>query len=197
MRWLRWPGSVLAMLLPVPAHAHIGFAANNLYLGMLHPLMHLATLLPVIALSLWFSRWPRAGLAPLAAAYLASGALGAALAVQLVELPDLSGLLLPLAILIGLLVALDWVPPRRTGLVLVALAGAAIGFEGVAQVKADLIDPLLYVSGLLLVLGLVPLHLTGLLHGREHLWIRTGVRIAGSWIATAVLLVLALALVKP
>ncbi|HIP69681.1 MAG TPA: hypothetical protein EYH06_14015 [Chromatiales bacterium] len=190
-----WRGIVTTALLfgvPHTAWGHIGFAANDLYAGMLHPLLHFSTILPLLTLALWFSRQGKSELPPLVIAYLLATIGGAALGWLLPDFPDLQPMLLPLAILMGILVAIDRSPLLWVSIILVILIGLTEGNDNVVQVRADLTDPILYITGLLLTVGLLPMHITGLLHGREQLWIRTGIRVISSWIVTASTLVLAL-----
>jgi len=72
---------------------------------------------------------------------------------------------------------------------LATLIGLSEGLDNVAQVRKELTDPLLYIAGLLLTAGLLPKHITDLLHGCDQLWIRIGTQV---WIITASALVLAL-----
>ncbi|MEN8174462.1 MAG: HupE/UreJ family protein [Pseudomonadota bacterium] len=190
------PGSLLAVLaggmVPTAAWSHIGLAANDLYNGMLHPVLHLPTLLPIVVLALWLSQHKGGHLAPLVTAYMFWGIAGAAVAWFQPDVPRASEMLLPLAVLLGILVAVKQAPPLWISAPLVALVGWVEGFENVVEIAADLSDPLLYLAGLLLTLGLIPMHVTALLHGRRQLWIRTAARILGSWVATVAALVLAL-----
>ncbi|MGB0722480.1 MAG: HupE/UreJ family protein [Gammaproteobacteria bacterium] len=182
--------AALLTLAPAPAGAHLGFAANDLYLGMLHPPLHFATLLPLVGLALWFAHRQGKQLETLATGYLLASIVGALLAVFFIEVPLLSQALLPLSVLIGALVALDKGLPRAIAFTLVLVTALGLGYESVAAIRSEITDPMLYMTGMLLALGLIPLHLTTLLMKRKALWITTGMRIFGSWIATAAILVL-------
>lgn len=184
--------AILAWLWPAAASAHIGFAANDLYAGMIHPLLHFSTVMPVVALALWLARWSPGHLRHLVVAYLGAAVAGAALGWWLPAMPRLADLLLPLALLTGVLVALDRGPSVWLAAAVAGLIGLVEGLYNVTQVQGSVNDAVLFSAGLLLVLGLVPLHLTALLHGRSQLWVTTGRRVVGSWIATAAALVLAL-----
>jgi hydrogenase/urease accessory protein HupE len=159
---------------------------------MLHPLLHFATLLPLLTFALWLSQRSKSELPSLSTAYLTACTAGAALGWLLPKFPDLQATLLLLAILTGLLVAINRSPYLWLSMILAALIGLSEGIDNVAPIRNELTDPLLYIAGLLLAVGLLPMHITGLLHGREQLWIRTGVRVISSWIITASALVLAL-----
>ena len=185
-------GAVIQCGTPLTAWGHIGFAANDLYAGMLHPLLHFATLLPLLTFALWLSQRSKSELPSLSTAYLTACTAGAALGWLLPKFPDLQATLLLLAILTGLLVAINRSPYLWLSMILAALIGLSEGIDNVAPIRNELTDPLLYIAGLLLAVGLLPMHITGLLHGREQLWIRTGVRVISSWIITASALVLAL-----
>lgn len=183
-----------AMGWPAAASAHIGFAANDLYAGMLHPLLHFSTAMPVLALALWLARWAAPQLRHLVTVYLGGAVAGAVFGWWMPATPRLAELLLPLALVIGVLVALDRAPNLWLAATVAGLIGLVEGLYNVIQVQGNVNDAVLFSAGLLLALGLVPLHLTALLHGRTQLWVTTGKRVVGSWIATAAVLVLALEL---
>ncbi|MCB1864134.1 MAG: HupE/UreJ family protein [Chromatiales bacterium] len=175
-----------------PAAAHLGFAANDLYSGLLHPLLHLSTLLPLVALVLWLSQREPRELTRTAPALL--GGTGVGIVAALSELPVaiLSALLLPLALALGLLLASRARLASFIAITLAAFVGVGEGVANVEPVRAQIASPMLYGSGLLLVMGLAVLHPAALLAGRRQAWIVVGTRIAGSWIAAAALLVLVL-----
>jgi len=185
-------GAILLAGTPLTAWGHIGFAANDLYAGMLHPLLHFATLLPLLTFALWLSQQSKSELPSLATAFLLACIAGATLGWLIPKIPDLQTVLLLLAILTGILVAINRSPLLWVSIILATLIGLSEGVDNVAQVRENLTDPLLYIAGLLLTAGLLPMHITGLLHGREQLWIRMGIRIISSWIITASALVLTL-----
>lgn len=185
-------GVVLLFGIPPAAWGHIGFAANDLYAGMLHPLLHFATVLPLLTFPLWLSQRNKTELPSLATAYLLACIAGAALGWFIPKVPDLQPILLLLAILAGILVAVNRSPFLWISIILAILIGLSEGVDNVAQVREELTDPLLYIAGLLLTAGLLPMHITGLLHGCDQLWIRIGARVISSWIITASALVLAL-----
>jgi len=184
-------GIVLLFGITPAAWGHIGFAANDLYAGMLHPLLHFATILPLLTFSLWLSQRKKTELPSLATAYLLACVIGSTLGWLIPKIPDLQPILLLLAILTGILVAINQSPFLWISIVLAILIGLSEGVDNVAQIRSELTDPLLYISGLLLTAGLLPLHITGLLHAREPLWIRVGVRVVSSWIVTSSALMLA------
>ncbi len=185
-------GAIFLAGAPFSAWGHIGFAANDLYAGTLHPLLHFATILPLLTFSLWLSQRNKTELPSLATTYLLACIIGAALGWLLPKLPDLQPILLLLAILAGILVATNWSPFLWVSIILAVLIGLSEGIDNVAQVRNDLTDPLLYMAGLLLAVGLLPVHITGLLHGRDQPWLRISARVISSWIITASVLVLAL-----
>ncbi|MCB1876444.1 MAG: HupE/UreJ family protein [Chromatiales bacterium] len=179
-------------LIANPAFAHIGIAANDLYAGMLHPAIHFTTLMPLLALALWLAQQPADTLRLSVPAFLLTALAGAVLALFLPHLPDASVAYLPLTLVLGVMVIAAWRGPAWLVIGLAAATGWAEGYGNLSTVRGELADPMLFTVGLLLTLGLIPLHLVGLLYQREQLWIRTGARVAGSWITTAGFLVLAL-----
>lgn len=175
-----------------PAWAHIGIAANDLYAGMLHPAIHFTTLMPLLALSLWLARQPAEVLRRGVPTYLGAALAGSLLALFVPQLPPTGDAFLPLTLVLGALVIAAWRGPTWMVIALAGATGWIEGYGNLSTVRSELADPMLFTVGLLLTLGLIPLHLVGLLHRREQLWIRTGQRVAGSWITTAGFLVLAL-----
>lgn len=183
---------LVALLLPGSACAHLDIASNDLYAGMLHPLLHLASLLPMLALALWLSCCDSTALWRLIPSYLSAALIGAMTGWLQPELINAEPLLIGLAALIGIATTIYRRLPLWTSLPVVILTGLLVGYDNIAKVSAELSDPLLFTVGMALVLGLLMLHVTTLLYAREQLWIRTGARVLGSWIAAVALLMMAL-----
>lgn len=180
------------LLAATPATGHVGFAANDLYAGLFHPLLHLSTLLPLLAAVLWLSLGRPLGLSTRITVLLVGVLVGALLAFNTgLQLPSAPALLL-MAIGLGALAALDRHLPTAISILLLGLLGVLEGYDNIGPDRGTIGDPLLYSAGLLLATGLVPLHSVPMLLGRKALWLRTGIRVLGSWIAAASLLVLAL-----
>jgi len=195
-RWANKPAAIalplILALLPTSAHAHLGIATNDLYGGMLHPLLHLASLLPMLALALWLSCCDQSALWRLIPTYLVAAVIGALAGWAQPQLLDAEPLLIGLAAIIGIATTVYRRLPLWSSLPVAALTGLLVGYDNVAKVSAELANPLLFIVGMTLVVGLLVLHITTLLYGRQQLWVRTGARVVGSWITAVALLMMAL-----
>ena len=183
---------LLLALLPTSAHAHLGIATNDLYGGMLHPLLHLASLLPMLALALWLSCCDQAALWRLIPAYLIAAVVGALAGWAQPTLFNVEPLLIALAAIIGIATTVYRRLPLWSSLPIATLTGLLVAYDNVAKVSAALGSPWLFTVGMTLVMGLLVLHVTSLLYGRQQLWVRTGARVIGSWITAVALLMMAL-----
>lgn len=181
---------LVAVLATGPAHAHLvetGFGA--FYDGVAHVALTPADLLVVLALALLAGqRGARAGrlaLFALPLAWLAGGILGA----RWPALGTLSLWTTATFLLAGLLVALDW-RLRDAGVVAVAIAAGALhGLVNGATMGTTGASPLALVGAVSVVFcltAIVAAEVTTLPAG----WPRVVVRVAGSWIAAAGVLML-------
>lgn len=170
---------------PAAAHAPVA-GIGAFWNGVLHPLLVPTHTLALIAVGLILGQhaprlsrmgWPLFA-ATLAAAVLAAGAL-----------PVSPIALVVISCLGGLLVALDR-PLTTPTLALSAGAAAAIGLDSVPDAADALPAQLGTVVGCLLCVTLVG----GAVAALREPWQRIGVRIAGSWLAAATMLVAALGL---
>ncbi len=184
--------SVAAGLVPSVAQAHLGLAVNDLYAGMLHPLLHLASLLPMVALALWLSGCNVESLRRVIPVYLLAAVVGGVLAWWWPSLLNVEPALMVLAALTGIAAAVYRDLSPWGSLPVVAALGLALGYDNVVKVHAELSSPLLFIVGLVLVLGLVLLHITSVLYGRRQLWIQTGARVVGSWVTAVAMMMIAL-----
>ena len=185
----------LALCLPAsPALAHGTLQAGEFYSGFVQPVFHPESLLALLALLLWSTqlgepdayRVPFAGCAA-ALAGAASAWLGSELAaVTWVERGATLG--------IALLVAARRPLPGPAALALAVAVGFAAGHEALAPELAALKRPWLFALGFAAALVVLWGYLASLVQRFGAPWLRLGVRIAGSWIATVTLLVSALAL---
>ncbi|MDO6459135.1 HupE/UreJ family protein [Granulosicoccaceae sp. 1_MG-2023] len=190
LRLVLWAG-LLAAPLPVSAHSSVA-GIGHFYNGFLHPLFVPAHLMLLLALSLCLgqqnNRLAEAGFAFYTAG-LAAGLLLAGFAL----VPGEPTALLLLAMLSGLLVALGRPLARPLCLALAVAAGLALGLDSVHESLSGN-DKWMFLCGCglgVLFFSLYPLLLAD--KAKAALWMKTGVRVAGSWIAAAALLVLALA----
>jgi len=182
--------AAIAASAAVPAHAHLvetGF--GGFYDGLAHLALTPTDLLVVIAVALFAgqrgtqsARW---ALFAMPLAWLGGGALGARFPVA-AGLPVLTTLSFAIA---GVLVALD-AKLRAAGVVAFAIAAGLLhGYVSGATMKpggADLLALAGAVSGMFCLLAILAAQVTAL----HASWTRVAVRVAGSWIAAAGMLML-------
>jgi urease accessory protein len=181
---------VIALLIPTVASAHPIKGVGDFYAGMLHPLTALEFLLPWIALGLFAGQQRRKtalltlGIFPLA---LMSGAV-----LGLIEpLPAwVSEINLAMIPLLGLAVALARSFPTTVTVLLVTVVGLLHGLANGCEITAAM-SPWRFIPGLAAVAILVLTYGIGLVRSLEKPWTRIAVRVAGSWIAAAGIMVCA------
>jgi urease accessory protein len=181
---------VIALLIPTVASAHPIKGVGDFYAGMLHPLTALEFLLPWIALGLFAGQQGRKtalltlGAFPLA---LISGAV-----LGLIEpLPAwVSEINLAMIPLLGLAVALARSFPTTVTVLLVTVVGLLHGLANGSEITAAM-SPWRFIPGLATVAILVLTYGIGLVRSLEKPWTRIAVRVAGSWIAAAGIMVCA------
>ena len=187
---LRLLVSVAVAALAAPAHAHLvetGFGA--FYDGIAHLALTVPDLLLVIALALLAgqrgtqaARWT---LFVLPTAWLAGGLVGA----QLPSQPDLSVLTTLLFGAVGALVALDAALPAVLVAAFAGIAGLSHGYVNGANLApggASFLGLAGVITAVFCVLAILSAQVTTLRAG----WTLVVVRVAGSWIAAAGLLML-------
>jgi urease accessory protein len=174
--------------------AHGNLAMGELYAGLLQPVLHFASLLPILALALWAAQLgePLLWQLPLAFALAALAGAGAALLgvaaaaaphVQSVAMLGFGGLLAAKARL-----------PAPLALALAVPAGLAQGHVAAFGEPAAASRPVLYLTGFALGLGLLLFHVENLAVRARPFWLQIGMRVVGSWIAAVGVLVGVLAL---
>jgi urease accessory protein len=172
------------------AHAPMGEGVSG---GLLHPFLVPAHAMSLVALGLFIGRQRDQGIPLLVfAAVLIAGLVALTFAIGETPAADL---LLLNTMLVGVLLATAWTPPKPLVWIIAAVTGAAIAFdsppETISVQEADL---------MLLGTGLGALSALGAVAGSAGYltrpWQRLGVRIVGSWIAASAILVLALTLVR-
>ncbi len=129
--------AAIALLLPLPALAHVGDGLHHGFAtGFVHPFGGADHLLAMIALGLWAGlQGGRARLA-LPAAFLGAMALGGALGVAGVALPLVEGGILTSVVVLGALAALMLRLPLAGGMALAALFGLLHGHAHGAELLA-------------------------------------------------------------
>jgi urease accessory protein len=181
---------IVAICAADAAFAHVPIeGAGGVYGGLLHPYLVPAHAMSLLALGLLIARAGRHGMPLLIyAAALIGGLRALTFAVGEIGAGEL---LVGIAGLAGVLLALDWTPPRLLLWVFAAVSGAALALDSPPETPSIEEAHLMLIGtgiGALSALGAV---IGGALHLTRP-WQRLGVRIAGSWIAASAILVLAL-----
>jgi urease accessory protein len=188
--WAPCLALLIALLVPSVAAAHPIMGVGDFYAGMLHPLTALEFLLPWIALALFAGQQGRTaalltlGIFPFA---LVSGAvLG-----MIVPLPTwVAAVNLAIIPFLGLAVASAFSCPRVVVVLLVTAVGLLHGLANGAEVTGP-ISSSRFIPGLAAAAILVLTYGIGLVRSLEKPWARIAVRVVGSWIAAAGIMVCA------
>jgi urease accessory protein len=179
------------MLIPAPAFAHPVQGVGDFYAGMLHPLITIESVLPLVAFSLLAGQQRRESAIPLLAALPIALVIGA-VAASLGAVPRGLGMAqLVLTAGLGLLILVA----RPLGpWVLTALCAAVGIFVGWTNASENLgqVSPLRFVTGFALIGLLLLVYANGLVRNLRAEWARIAIRVVGSWIAAASILVLGL-----
>jgi hydrogenase/urease accessory protein HupE len=181
-----------AWLYPAPALAHGSLAVGEFYTGMLHPLLHFETLLPILALALWSGQLGDARAWHLPVAFSAAALVGAVAGILDVEPPVGRPLLLLPMLVLGLLVAVRGRLPAWLAVAMVLFFGIGQGQANTYDPERQIERPLLFLAGFGSSIGLIFFHVVTRVFRYRAFWIQTAVRVLGSWIAATGLLVLAL-----
>lgn len=178
---------LLAAAAPAAAHGTIEGVAP-FYGGLLHPLLVPAHPLLLLALGLVLAQGGRAAAPRALGLWVLGLALGLVARARWAAPEAVALAPLALAAGIGLLVAAAAPPRGPLAAALAGLAGLALGLDSdPAGSWPALAGTGLGASGVLLLVA-------GGLVDRRAAWLAIGIRVAGSWIAAAALMVLALAL---
>jgi urease accessory protein len=186
--------AALLTALPGTALAHGAIEGiDGFYAGLVHPALVPAHIMVLLGLGLWFGQGEvkAAGLPLLA--FAAALPLGLAGSLAIAPGPLAPRLLLATALVLGLMVAAAWKPPTLIAAGLGAAAGLLLGLDsapeaGVAGGAAAVL------AGTWVGAQFILLDTIGLAILARRAWMRTGVRVLGSWTAASALMVLALAL---
>lgn len=195
MRPLVWRGcAVAAALWPVVAEAHSPIKGlGTFYNYMLHPLLVPAHALILIAVALLLGQQERGT----AGRGLAIFALGFATGLVMSGIGFVAGMSEPLllagCVVIGSAVGIGRHPPILGLFALAGGAGILIGLDSAPETTV-MQDAVLAYSGLTTGVLYSAAVVSGLTIGLMRNWQRVGIRIVGSWIVAASVLVLALTL---
>ena len=184
---------LITLLNPTVLVAHPIKGVGDFYAGMLHPLTALEFLLPWIALALFAGQQGRRaalltlGTFPLA---LMSGAVLALFVPLPAWVPEINLAVIPL---VGLAVALALPFPSTVTVLMVTVVGLLHGLANGSEITATM-SPSRFIPGLAAAAILVLSYGIGLVRSLEKPWTRIAVRVAGSWIAAAGIMVCAIKL---
>jgi urease accessory protein len=163
------------------------------FTGLLHPVVVLAHVAAIVALALLIGQQNWSRNVPMAYAVAVLLGLGA---ITMAYVPRLTEeRLLAFAVITGLLVALSRPLPQELGVLLAAAVGISLALDSPPE-ALSLMEANLTLVGTALGAVLLLLALQQGTSRLRHHWQRIGARIAGSWIAAAAILVLALRLVR-
>lgn len=178
---------------PFGVSAHVTFTgAGDLFAGLVHPLSVPAHILVLAALGLLFGQKDKAYRIRMLPVFLTALIFGIFCGFMTGELPVLEWFLLSIATSLGIIVALDRRLPTTPQTILVGTAAFLIGLDS-APIDDLAWNSLLLISfgviaGVLLILVNITLYSRQLACAQ----LRIGLRICGSWIAAASIMVLAL-----
>ena len=187
----RWSVAAALALCAAPALAHSPIKGiGNFYNGALHPFVSPAHLITLLALGLWLGqRGLQGAKRPLIALVLAL-ACGLA-AHRIAGDPDTDRVLLLLAASMGLAVAAAFAAPASVAMAFAAVAGLAVGVASGPQ-DVDGAARWALLAGTLLGATFATGYAAAMVTLVRQAWLRIAVRVMGSWLAAAALLVLAL-----
>lgn len=174
--------------------AHGSMAMGELYAGLLQPVLHFESLLPILALALWASQQGAPLLWQLPLAFAGAALVAACVALVGFAVPGAAQVQSAAMLGFGGLVAARVRLPVAAALALAALAGLAQGSVGAFGEPAAAARPVLYVLGFALGLGLLLFHVENVAVRARAFWMQVGIRVVGSWIAAVGVLISVLAL---
>jgi len=181
---------LILLCLPVAVAAHPIKGVGDFYSGMLHPLTALEFLLSWIALALFAGQQGRKTALLALAIFPSALVLGAVLGTVVASpawLPAMNLVLIPI---LGLAVVLAISFPTPATVILVALVGLLHGLANGAEITAP-VSPWRFIPGLATIAVLVLAYGIGLVRSIKKPWTRIAVRVAGSWITAAGIMVCA------
>jgi urease accessory protein len=181
---------LILLCLPVAVAAHPIKGVGDFYSGMLHPLTALEFLLSWIALALFAGQQGRKTALLALAIFPSALVLGAILGTVVASpawLPAMNLVLIPI---LGLAVVLAISFPTPATVILVALVGLLHGLANGAEITAP-VSPWRFIPGLATIAVLVLAYGIGLVRSIKKPWTRIAVRVAGSWITAAGIMVCA------
>jgi urease accessory protein len=192
-RKIAWAsGLTLLVLLLVPSvtAAHPIKGVGDFYAGMLHPLTALEFILPWIALALFAGQQGRKGALLTLGIFPLALVSGAVLAVFVQAPAWIAGVNLVVIPILGLAVASAFTCPAALTIFLASFVGLLHGLANGSEITASM-SAWRLIPGLAAAAILILTYGIGLVRSLEKPWTRIAVRVAGSWIAAAGIMVCA------
>jgi urease accessory protein len=186
-------GVAILMLWPATAEGHAFPGAGDFYGGMLHPLVSLETLLSTIALGILAGQQGRDAAVRVLAAFPLAVLVGAGVSAARAGGPDPTLVTVGAMVVLGVLAAAARTVPRGAMIALAAVLGCAIGLANGGEMGVGTVA-WRFVPGVVLSGLLVISYTLGYVRWLSADWTRIAVRVAGSWIAAAGLMTMALLL---
>jgi hydrogenase/urease accessory protein HupE len=158
---------------------------------LIHPVSHTEQALAVLAAGLLVGQMT-AGLArPVARTFFTSVLAGSVLGLLTPGLPWSSVVVTVSLVVLGSLVALRAELPGKLAVGVCLLFGLAVGYANGAQMLENLKMPIFYLGGSMVCVGLLLLYSSQVVRRFRAPWAQVGIRVVGSWIAAAGVLMLA------
>jgi len=177
---------------PTEALAHGSIAIGDFYAGLIHPVSHPEQALAVVAAGLLVGQMTAVLSWPAARIFFASVLAGSVLGFLNLGLPWSSTIVTLSLVVLGSLVALRAELPGKLIAGVCLFFGLAVGYANGTQMLENLKMPIFYLGGLMVCVGLMLLYCSQLVRRFRASWSQVGVRVIGSWIAAAGVLMLAI-----
>ena len=193
--WLRWLPVALLLALPASASAHtVASGVGYFFGGVLHPLTTPAHVLLLLGLGIYLGQQVPLKLKASLFVFVTVSALALGLTITGLVKTVPPPLIISLALLAGVLVALEIPPAAWVSRGLFVLAALAVGLDSAVETGTGwvVVKTLLGTwTGLIIIVADVAFYSSKF---TKWQWQRVGLRVAGSWITAASLMILAFAL---
>jgi urease accessory protein len=188
------PAALLLLAIPATAEAHAAISGvGDFFGGVLHPFTVPAHVLVLLGLGLMAGQHSPLNLKPPLAVFIPVSAAALLLTTTGLVKTVYPPLLIGLALIAGVLVAWEKSPPALACGAVFALAALALGLDSAVETgTASTIAKTLLGTwlGLILAVADIAFYVSYL---TKHNWQKVGIRVAGSWITAASLMILAFA----
>lgn len=186
--------ALLLLLVPGQVQAHAALAGgNNFYAGLLHPISAFEYVVPLLALGLLAGQQEEQLRVLVPFVCTAAVVVGTTLLRWLPNLPWVGHAVAAMALLMGIVVAAAWKPPKLWPLAFGVALGLGLGYLHGLEMAPG-IRPHLFVGGVAVSIVLSLLYCSEIVHRLRRVWAQIGVRVVGSWVVAISALMLGLAL---